>query len=253
MFESLIFRVKRDLPTKIGQGVLAGTLASVVYFCLQRFSVFPGKLRTDCLSWRIIPFHDVWAWPYTSMMGLVGLAWVSLPNGGAAYRFRKYLLGMCAIGWLFFFFHPTSCSRANISSQSWLYHCVVFLDAPTNCFPCLHAALTLLGATVLTSGETPFEGPIWRVVFILWTATILISILALRQHTGVDVLAGSCLGFITGRLYIERQPPALPPNPDLNVLREKEEITAPRPHPILERDHGFSMSDDQPGTGAHPF
>jgi|GEM_PF-2556059 len=200
--------LQRDLGTKLVQGALTGVICGAIYHGLQQVHVFPAHLRSDCLSWRLLPFYDLWIWPYASMSLLVGLAWIMVPDAAAVYRFRRYLLAVSVAGWMGFFLYPTVCSRSGIVSHSQLYQWLILADAPTNCFPCLHAALTVLATAVLvrhTGGPGRF---VCSGVLILWMTIILVSILALRQHTGIDVAIGSSLGGVAAAFYVKRRPRA---------------------------------------------
>jgi hypothetical protein len=186
--------LRHDLRTKIILGAAVGIVCAIMYRALQQFPIYPVKMHADCTTWHYLPFNAGWTWPYLSMLVMVSLAWLFLPGVEEARRCARYFPGVAAVGWLAFFSYPTGCIRPQLESPSWLYHVLVSVDAPTNCLPCLHAAFSVLAGTALAARGRVL-GPLSGRLFVtIWVAIITVSIVAVHQHTDVDVLGGAFTG-----------------------------------------------------------
>lgn len=183
-------------------GAVVGTTCSVMYQLLQHFPARAAQLRTDCWSWQMMPFSELWLWPYLSMFVIVGCAWLALPDKRSIKRFIACCLGTASIAWVCFYLWPTSCLRPSPELRSIPYRMLVFLDAPSNCLPCLHSAFTILAAVALHRwiSRTQYRSAL-RLLLIIWVILINLSIIGLRQHTGIDITAGLLLGGCAGWIY----------------------------------------------------
>jgi hypothetical protein len=187
--------LKRFLAQRLALGAVVALVATVAYRSIQYVSVDRATVRESCWTWRWLPFHPGWLWPYLSMFVIVGLPWLLLRELRQVHRFALCLLGMAAVGWLIFMIYPTACVRPSAEGQPESYAFLLALDRPNNCLPCLHSAMAVLATwALLRGGPVILRGPLGQVLLIGWLATICISIVALRQHTDVDMLAGMALG-----------------------------------------------------------
>lgn len=191
-YRSAFEQVKTAGWKKILWSGSAGVLFTLVYRALQAQTWRPAAMRAECVSWSWLPFDAWWVWPYLSMFALVGAAWASLPDRRAVERFFGSMLAVAAVGWVCFLLWPTGCVRPAVAEPSLAYRWLVALDGPTNCFPCLHSAFSVLAAASLArSWSFAWRG---RALLGAWVAVIAVSIVALRQHTDLDTLAGVALG-----------------------------------------------------------
>lgn len=189
--------------TALWAGAAVAIVCSIMYPLLQHFPVRAALLRPHCWSWQLIPFSENWLWPYLSMFAIVGCAWLSLPDRSSTRRFAITFLGTGAIAWVWFFFWPTSCLRPAPETLSMSYRLLIFFDTPSNCLPCLHSGFTVLSACVLNGRISQMrQATLLRVALIVWVVSINLSILGLRQHTGIDVAAGLLLGGCAGWIYL---------------------------------------------------
>jgi glyoxylase-like metal-dependent hydrolase (beta-lactamase superfamily II) len=193
-----------DLRVKLALGAAVGVLASVMYQALQRAAVFPSEIRMDCPSWHFVPFQAWWLGPYFSMFIIVGAAWVFLPSAQEAWRFGRYLVAVAAVGWVTFLFYPTECARPDLADASWAYQALLAVDGPKNCMPCLHASLSILSGAALVAPGRVFSSGRSRAIVAVWVLFITFSAVALHQHTGMDTLVGTALGFAASALYVRR-------------------------------------------------
>ncbi len=191
---------RRELLLRTGLGAAVALVAGLAYRSLQFHFLPDSSLRTQCPGWDLLPFHPLWLWPYLSMFALVGLPWFLLPWPGAVTCFARRLLATAAVGWVCFALFPTACLRPSPEGHGFAYGLLLALDAPNNCMPCLHSAMALLAALALARDSAAFSGLAARLLLAAWVAVISLSIVALRQHTGLDTLAGLALGALAGLL-----------------------------------------------------
>lgn len=191
----------RNLLKRAAMGAAVGLIATIAYRSIQYVSVARAAIRHDCWTWQWLPFHAAWIWPYLSMFLLVGLPWFMLSSLRQVQRFAFCLLATAAVGWIAFIVYPTACARPAADGQPAYYALLLALDRPNNCMPCLHSAFSVLAAWALIQGSNIFRHLAGAVFLAIWLMTICVSIVALRQHTDGDMLAGVGLGCINAWLF----------------------------------------------------
>ena len=185
-----------ELARRLALGALVALVAGVAYRSIQFHALTSSDLRTSCPGWELFPFNELWLWPYLSMFVLVGLPWLLLSTLAQVHCFARRLLAVAAVGWICFLLFPTACLRPSTEGLGLAYRLLIQVDAPNNCFPCLHSAMALLAARCLSLGAPRFAGWPARLALLLWVICISLSIVALRQHTALDTLAGLLLGLL---------------------------------------------------------
>lgn len=185
---------RREFLRRSALGAAVAVVATVAYRTTQFLTHERAAVRTECWTWNWLPFHPAWLWLYVSMFVIVGLPWYLLPEWRQVRRFAVCLVGMAAVGWITFLLHPTACARPRVEEPTWSYALLLALDRPNNCLPCLHSAMALLAAGALAVDAPAFRAWPARVALALWCVAISVSIVALRQHTDVDTVAGLVLG-----------------------------------------------------------
>ena len=188
----------------LGGGV--GVIATIAYRSIQALATEGADVRQTCWTWQWLPFNAEWVWPYFSMFILVGLPWFLLPDLRLVRRFALCLLGVAATGWITFLIYPTACIRPNPDGQPVYYQALLLIDQPSNCLPCLHSAFSVLAAWTLSYGAANRNIGITRALLAVWLLLIFISIVALRQHTGIDIVAGIILGSIGAWVWTPTTP-----------------------------------------------
>lgn len=191
----------RSLLQRMAMGAGVGLIATIAYRSIQYVSVARAAVRQECWTWQWLPFDAAWIWPYLSMFLLVGLPWFMLPTMRQVRRFAVCLLATAAVGWITFIVYPTACARPTADGQPAYYALLLALDRPNNCLPCLHSAFSVLAAWALIKGSNIFRRFAGAVLLGIWLMIICASIVALRQHTDVDMLAGVGLGCISAWLF----------------------------------------------------
>lgn len=187
--------------SRLAWGAAAGAIAMIAYHGTQYASLDHAVVSADCWSWHRVPFHPAWVWPYESMFVLVGLPWFMLRTLREVQRFALALLASAAVGWVTFLLHPTACVRPSPIGEPAYYGALHELDWPNNCMPCLHSALAIVSIWALIRGRTVLAGPGGRVFLATWLGLITVSIVALRQHTGIDIAVGMGLGCFGAVLF----------------------------------------------------
>ena len=187
-------KLYRPLGRRLALGAFAALVATLAYRGIQFGTEARAVVRHDCWVWTWFPFAPAWIGPYFSMFVLMGLPWVLLPEWRQVRRFAAALLAVAASGWVTFIVYPTACARTGAAGQPDYYQLLLELDRANNSLPCLHSAMAVLAAWVLTRGAPVFRGWAARAVLATWVAVISVSIVALRQHTDVDLLAGFVVG-----------------------------------------------------------
>jgi hypothetical protein len=195
----------RPFFRRLALGAIVGLIATAAYRSIQGFAVDRAEVRHECWMWTRLPFNAAWLWPYVSMFLLVGLPWFLLPDGRQVRRFAACLLGLAAVGWMVFLIHPTACARPAVDGQPAAYALLLAVDQPNNCLPCLHSAFSVLAVWVLATGTVQFRSGVARLLLVVWLLVLCVSIVALRQHTDLDTLAGCVLGAAGGAFFAAGQ------------------------------------------------
>jgi hypothetical protein len=184
----------REIARRFLLGSAVGLVATVMYHGTQYLGATRALVRADCWAWRWVPFHVAWFWPYVSVFVLMAGPWFLLRQWTSVRHFALALIAMAAVGWVIFVIYPTACVRPNPAHLPSYVSGLYELDWANNCFPCLHSALAVIGVYGVCGGQSRLTSPGPRMLVGVWTVAILISILGVRQHTGIDTFAGMVLG-----------------------------------------------------------
>lgn len=153
-----------------------------------------------------IPFSPSAIWLYLSFFLLVPLGYLLVPRD--RLRWLTCAMQLSALGaGVIYLLWPTTLHYPTYSSDgsaSQLLTWLISVDSPQNCFPSLHAALTLLSVWAIAARR---QG-VLTVASLVWALAIGYSILQLRRHLFIDLLGGGMLawgcGWLTLRLERRR-------------------------------------------------
>ena len=140
-------------------------------------------------SW--FSFDPLAIWPYMSFFLIVPLGYMLVPLSRAAWLSRAMIIAALGAALVFVLF-PTTMVYPAVTQQGLsaeLLKQLMHYDSVQNCLPSLHVTLTAL--TVLALWDR--ERPVFSVLVGLWGLAIILSILVLRRHQFVDLLAGLAL------------------------------------------------------------
>lgn len=195
----------RALFPRLALGSIVGLIAAFVYRFLQDFGAGRAEIRSECWMWHWLPFDAWWLGPYLTMFVLVILPWLMLDEWRQVKRFAAILLSMAAVGWIVFMIYPTACVRPPPDGQPFVYAMLLWIDQADNCMPCLHSAFSVLTTGVLLTGSSAFRSVAGKFILGIWLLVICVSIVALRQHTDLDTLAGFALGCVGAGVFAAGQ------------------------------------------------
>jgi membrane-associated phospholipid phosphatase len=180
---------QRFLPMLIGWcvvGLIYGT---------TRF--IPGEKWIIPETWldQQIPFDTQAVWLYLSFFLVVPFAFWRSPMPRVRVMMWAIILSAIISG-VFFIFLPSSldypqASGENLSDK--IFHCLLWIDTQQNCFPSLHASITL----ICLLGLWQKNHIVVNIFYLAVSLAIGYSIIQLRRHLSLDVGAGILLGFAT--------------------------------------------------------
>ena len=203
-------------PWKLG-GLTGGmTVFFAAYFWVLHHPVRPPVM---------IPLTAVDAWVaftpaalplYLSLWVYLSLAPALMtdPDRLLAWFFAAFKLG--AGGLVLFYVFPTVVpSFAETWAPDSAFAFLKQADAAGNAFPSLHVGFAVFTAFALARQLRELgAGPFAHLLNVLWSAGIVWSTLATRQHVFIDAVAGAFIGAIPGAKFLLRSrvsPTARPP------------------------------------------
>ncbi len=180
---------------------LVGTTAIMsgffwAYFQVLNHPQYPVTwMPLTALDWAV-PFQPAALALYVSLWIYVPLAPALLLERRELWSYAIATVGLAAIGLGIFYRWPTAVPRPEID---WSLHAGFGLlkgvDASGNACPSLHVAFAVLTAIWLERILRAMGGRWWvRALNAAWSAGIVYSTLATRQHVALDVYAGAALG-----------------------------------------------------------
>ncbi|MDC9589252.1 phosphatase PAP2 family protein [Xenorhabdus sp. XENO-10] len=145
-----------------------------------------------------IAFSSNGVWFYLSFFLLIPLAYLFCPLS----RVRWLMLAMqgCALfSGLIYLLYPTTLDYPSITGDKITDRMLAYLitiDSSQNCLPSLHASLTALSVYALWQGKQKS----WRLLWLTWGVLICFSIIQLRRHLFIDLMAGLLTAIVIGIL-----------------------------------------------------
>ncbi|MDC9597502.1 phosphatase PAP2 family protein [Xenorhabdus anantnagensis] len=175
-----------------------GTVFIVYYFTANYYlNEQVTILRLSAIDeWIVFSSNGIWF--YLSFFLLIPLAYLFSPLS----RVRWLMLAMqgCALfSGLIYLLYPTTLDYPQITGDKFvdqLLNHVVAIDSSQNCLPSLHASLTALSVYALWQGKQKS----WRLLWLTWGVSICFSIIQLRRHLFIDLMAGLLTAIVIGIL-----------------------------------------------------
>lgn len=189
MRSDLRARIRTEWKVKAALSFVLPLYFCIFYFGIQKISPFGAATLRPLPVDEAIRFDPDWILVYQSIYLLLPVPWLC----ASAADLRRYVTGflfLTAVAFLIFVFAPVSGPRPSIAPDHALYSLVVRYDSNENAFPSLHVALTvysLLLAARLVRGKAAL------MFLIVWTALIIYSTMATKQHWAADAAAGIVL------------------------------------------------------------
>ena len=166
-----------------------------------RLGVYPNPPYTYVDA--LIPFIDWTILIYTSVFLLipVGLIWIVQSDRGRSVVSCIILLLMHLF---FFLLYPVELSRIHLQPSDtwkWCFELMWMIDAPRNCFPSLHVAVSFIVAFFVLQRRRK-----WGWAFLVWAILVSLSTMTTEQHFFVDVVGGIVTSTVTFWLVFHRPP-----------------------------------------------
>lgn len=192
----LVVRLKSELRLKLFLLVALNVIVWIPYITLQHFHFFEATVMPLTLVDRSLPFLPSTVWAYLSIYALMPIGPFLMDNRAQIFRYARGVIAIGGIATVLFFFWPTICPRPSGPNGDSLYRALISIDQPFHAFPSLHAAFAVYSCLcVMDVGRATGWSQNCEIIFITWTAVILLATLLTRQHVVVDIIAGSALGF----------------------------------------------------------
>ena len=191
---------------------MVGTMAFMGLFFVGYFWV----LRHPGGSVTIMPrtFLDEWigfvpmALPvYLSLWLYVGLLPALYKNFAELFHYVLGVIGLSLFGLGVFYRWPTTVPMVDLDRmQAPWFAFLKRMDASGNACPSLHVAFAIFTAIGFTRLLREVKAPrIAFVINVLWSAGICYSTVAIRQHVVLDLVAGTVLGVVAGKLVFSER------------------------------------------------
>ncbi|HEB1318652.1 TPA: inositol phosphorylceramide synthase [Escherichia albertii] len=190
-----------NLLLRLKQMLLGWGTVGVIY----NFSDYlqgEGYQLTPSVIDNLIAFSPSAVWLYLSFFFIVPLGYLSTPLCHLRWLARAMQLSALAAG-MFYLLWPTTMQyptfgQSGISAGA--LNGLIAIDSSQNCFPSLHAALTLLAVWAIAKKDNRWL----TLMSVVWAIAIAFSILQLRRHLFIDLVGGALLasgcGWIAARL-----------------------------------------------------
>ena len=154
---------------------------------------------------RYIPYDPNAIWIYIAFFAYVPWAYLSVDLSRLTWLRQSMQLCAAICGLIFLLWPttvPTPALPSPLSTEStgmallrWLHQ----IDTPQNCLPSLHAALTVLCGWALLGKQTTLRYAQSLLALLIGMA-ICLSIIQLRRHLTLDLIAGAGVGWLSGWL-----------------------------------------------------
>lgn len=165
------------------------------YLVLSRHALVPiSALPLTWLDqWAGFNPHP-WAWVYESNFLITGMVPWLIVSRETMRRFVVGFVLLTSANFIVFALFPVASPRpANLEEHAALIF-ITRVDGPLNAFPSLHAGTLFYTLALARRMFDIRRNPIATALLLVWSALILYSTLATKQHYALDLLAGALVG-----------------------------------------------------------
>ncbi len=162
-----------------------------VYYLINLFTATRSQHhQLEFFQESAIPFYPVFLLGYVMIFVIIGYTYVGINDGEFFKKVVRTFAVCLTIHFICFLVFPVEyVLRPEIDpSQGWMYQAVHFYywyDLPYNCFPSLHVSNAFLCAFMLGRYQKRLG---W--IFIPMAVLVALSVVLVRQHYIIDVIAG---------------------------------------------------------------
>lgn len=164
----------------------------VVYTLCDRLQGEGYRLTPLAID-ALVPFSPEAIWLYLSFFVIVPLGYLLTPWERLRWLTRAMQLSALGAGTIYLLW-PTTMAYPPIAGEgvsSTLSGWLIYVDSSQNCFPSLHAALTILAVWAIAArGSRSLS-----VACIIWACAIAFSILLMKRHLFIDLIGGGLLAW----------------------------------------------------------
>ncbi len=166
-----------------------GIIWGIIYFSTNNISIFQMHTLPLLPCEKEIVFSNWWMILYVSWVLYNILFCLSITKN--AKRYTALLTGLIIIHALIFMVYPTEYPRTyDYNSLCAINKLLLSLDNPQNCLPSLHVSFIFF--SFLIAPSLGVNG-IKRFIFVFWGALIMASVVFVKQHYVIDIVAGILL------------------------------------------------------------
>lgn len=176
----------------------------VPYFYLQRYPLFAVHTLPLLGVDENIKFSARWVWVYQSAYIIIFAVPLLLKSESDLFCWLKGYVALCLASFCILALYPIACPRPDLAAKvDPMYRLLISYDGKINCFPSLHAALTVYCAVFafrvpafkrLSVSNRSLSGAA-GCSLIIWALMILFSTVATKQHYFLDLPPALLIAF----------------------------------------------------------
>lgn len=171
----------------------------VLYLTINYFTSLRTVHTLSTVIDQQIPFLAIFIIPYISTYLLVLLPYMLIKRIDTLRKLTIAYFIALAVASIIYLVYPAYVQRPVISSAGFFDKIVLWyysIDLPHNSFPSLHVANAVLSSIALMKLKN-------GKYFLIWLAAVILSVLFVKQHYILDVLAGIGLSLL---IYFSSKP-----------------------------------------------
>jgi membrane-associated phospholipid phosphatase len=178
-------------------------LWSFGYFVIGRLVGAENAYVLTTVADEALPFVPLFAYPYVALYPAFLLPFFVVRDREFFRICAWSYITVMVFCYLIFWNFPVAIQRPVVEPRdftSWILYTVYRLDVPANCFPSMHAAMSLMAALTIYSVDR-----VRGVIVLFITLMIGASALLIKQHYIADILAGFGIAAICYHAYFRQR------------------------------------------------
>lgn len=181
-----------ELLVRLKQMLFGWGTVGVIYTLCDRLQG-EGYQLTPLPVDSLIPFSSEAIWLYLSFFIIVPLGYLLTPFERLRWLTRAMQLSAVGAGAIYLLWPTTMAYPLMVEEgvSSTLSGWLISVDSSQNCFPSLHAALTILAVWAIAARRSRWIS----IAMVIWACAIAFSILQLKRHLFIDLIGGGLLAW----------------------------------------------------------
>lgn len=189
-------QIKENAIQFLWTGMWCIPLFAVVYGYTNWRAKFALKTYSFAFDWELsMPFIPAMILPYMSL-NLMVMTPVLFTNPGEIRRLGRATAMATVMSGAVFYLMPAPISfvrPSDVPGWNFWFDIVWGLDGVNNTLPSMHVAMAMLSLLILWR----FLSTPWKMVYLLWFALVVASVLFTWQHHIADIVGGIIVGAIS--------------------------------------------------------